>query len=137
MKAEVAIVNGNPWEIYEGVKENQKIGERDHIFTEFKPHLKEGWQWDRDKNGNPKAIHGDPQYIAIHVNGTHSFRAILEIDSKNSRLNKGLIVAEGEPLHVYIPIKFSQDRLQGIRYTTFRTLLTHESTTEFKTLKEK
>jgi hypothetical protein len=68
----------------------------------------------------PKAILRDPQYVAIHVNGTRSIRVILEIDYENSNLPQSKICPQDDPLHVYITIKnFSQDRLQGIRYTTF------------------
>jgi hypothetical protein len=139
MKAEVAILNGEPYEVYENkrIKKNQKIGEQEHIFTPFKSHVTEGWQWDKDKNGKPKAILGNPQYVVIHVNGTHSFRVILEIDYDKSDLHTGKVVCLGEPIRVYIPIKkFSKDRLQGIRYTTFRKLLTHESTVEFNAPKD-
>jgi hypothetical protein len=62
---------------------------------------------------------------------------ILEVDYKNSDLLKGIVCPKIEPIRVYIPIKaFSKDRLQGIRYTTFRTLITHNSTVEFNTPKE-
>lgn len=126
-------MNGEPHFVYKGIKENQRIGDEENIFTEFTKYVTDGWQWDRDKNGKPKAIRGDPQYVAIHVNGTHSFRAILEIDYEKSDLKKGKVVCQGNPIRVYIPIKeFSQDRLQGIRYTTFRELVTHKSTKDFK-----
>lgn len=132
LKSEVAIVNGEPWDVYKRLKKNQKIGEMEHIFTEFSTHVTHQWQWDK-YNGKPKAILGDPQYIAVHVNGTHSIRVIIEIDQKESDLNEGKVKCQGAPIRVYIPIKeFSQDRLQGIRYTTFRELITHQSTKDFK-----
>jgi len=121
MKTEIAILNGEPYEVYD--IEDRKIGEKEHIFTPFRKHVTQGWQWDKDKNGEPKSILRNPQYVAIHVKGTHSFRVILEIDYEKSDLSKGTVVCQGEPIRVYIPIKkFSKDRLQGIRYTTFRTL---------------
>ena len=126
MKAEVAIVNGNADQVYQ-------TGEVNNIFAEFTKHVTEEWHTDKDQNGKPKAIRGDPQYVAIHVNKTDSFRVIMEIDYQKSKLSEGKIVPKGKPIPVYIPIKkFSKDALQGIRYTTFRTLITHESTAEFK-----
>lgn len=138
MKAEVAIVNGNAWEVYEDVKANEKIGKEEYIFAKFTKHVTEEWHTDKDENGKPKAILGDPQYVAIHVKWTRSIRVILEIDYEKSNLLKGEICPQGYPIRVYIPIKkYSQDRLHGIRYTTFRTFITHESTADFTTPKVK
>lgn len=132
MTTEVAIINAEPHCIYEGLQENQKIGEQEHIFTPFIVYVKKCWQWDKDKNGKPKAINGNPEYVAIHANGTRSLRVILKVDFKKSHLSTGKIVCQGRPIRVYIPIKrYSQDRAQGIRYTSFEKLLTHNSTADF------
>jgi hypothetical protein len=64
--------------------------------------------------------------MAIHVNGTDLIEAIIEIDSK-STLKNGSVKNAGKAIHVHIPIRFGKDKLEGLRYTTFRKLITHES----------
>jgi len=77
------------------------------------------------------AIKGEPQYLAIHVKGKGAIYAMLEIDYNNSKLAEGKIVPQGEPIHVYIPIKsYAGNNLEGITYTTFRNLITHETSTD-------
>jgi len=81
-------------------------------------------------NWNAKTpILKEPQYVAIHVKGTGLIQAILEIDYKKSKLSQGLIVPKGEPIFVQIPIKkYVGNNLEGSRYSTFRKLITHETT---------
>lgn len=89
--------------------------------ADFTEHVKERWK--------ASPITREPQYIAIHVKGRKSIRVIIEIDHKRSELDKGIIVPKGKPIPVNIPIKrYGKDKLEKIRYTTFRKLITHEST---------
>ena len=116
MKKEVVIVNGEPEEVFEDGKVDEFVNPR---FTE---HVREKW------NAHAPIV-GEPQYVAIHVNGTDSIRVIMEIDSKRSKLPDKIIVPEGKPIPVYIPIRFAKNHtLQKITYSTFRKLITHEST---------
>jgi hypothetical protein len=68
MKEEVVIINGDPKSVYVNGKDLKKG------FTKWVTEL-----WDAHIG-----IHGEPQYAAIHVRGTDSFRVIIEIDLKNS-----------------------------------------------------
>jgi hypothetical protein len=111
MKEEVVIISGEPKNVYENGKDLTN-GYTKWVYK----------QWD-----NPTAILREPQYAAIYVKGTQSIRVIIEIDKK-SELEKGLINPVGSPIPVDIPIRFGDDKLEGIRYTTFRKLITHEST---------
>lgn len=69
----------------------------------------------------------DPQYIAIPIAGEGEVRIIAEVDYKKSDLRKGKIWLEN-PISVNIPLRFGKDKLENIRYTTFKKLITHEST---------
>lgn len=130
MKAEVVILNGDAKSVYE-IDDEIDYKVEDLIFKPFTKHVKEIWGTDK-VNGKRRAIKNDPQYVAIHILKKDFIGVIFEIDYQNSKLPEGEVCAQGDPIRVYIPIKkFSQDRLQGIRYTTFRTLITHESTAEF------
>lgn len=66
----------------------------------------------------------------MYVKTTDSIRAIIEIDYEKSKLKQtpALIVPVGSPIPVNIPIRFGNDKLEGIRYTTFRKLITHKTT---------
>lgn len=111
MKEEVVIVHGDPTSVFQNGDLN----------ADFTKHVKERWK--------ASPITKEPQYVAIHVKGTNSIRAIMEIDYKKSELGKGIIVPAGKPIPVNIPIKrYGKDKLEKIRYTTFRKLITHEST---------
>lgn len=112
MKEEVVIIQGEPKNVYINGKDS-KDGFTDWVTK----------QWD-----NPTGIRGEPQYVAIHVKGTDAIGVLIEIDSKKSKLQKGLIVPKGKPIAVSIPIRYGSDKLEGIRYTTFRKLLIHKST---------
>jgi hypothetical protein len=111
MKEEVVIIDGELRTVYVNGKD------LDNGFTDWV--MK---QWD-----NPTGIDREPQYAAIYVKGTDSIRVIIEVDSKKSELSKGLIVQQ-RVIPVFIPIRFGNDRLEGIRYTTFRKLITHKNT---------
>jgi hypothetical protein len=111
MKEEVVIINGEPHAVYVNGKDEE------NGFTHWV--MK---QWD-----NPTGIDREPQYAAINVKGTDSIGVIIEIDSKKSKLDKGLIVQK-RVIPVCIPIRYGKDKLEGIRYTTFRKLITHKNT---------
>jgi hypothetical protein len=112
MKEEVVIINGEPKNVFDNERNF------DNGFT----------KWVTNKWDNPTAILGEPQYAAIYVKGSNSIQVIMEIDSKKSKLDKGLIIPVGSPIPVFIPIRFGNDTLEGIRYTTFRKLITHKTT---------
>ena len=69
----------------------------------------------------------EPQYAAIFIKGEGEFRVIAEIDYTKSKLKRGEIWLKN-PILVRIPIRFGKDKLQGIRYTTFKKIITHETT---------
>ena len=111
MKEEVVIVQGRPDQVFQN----------EDLEADFTKHVKERWK--------ASPITREPQYVAIHVKGTKSIRAIIEVDYKKSELEKGIVVPLGKPILVNIPIKrYGKDKLEKIRYTTFRKLITHEST---------
>ena len=111
MKEELVIVNGRPNEVFVNGDEN----------ADFTEHVKKRWK--------ASPITKEPQYVAIHVKGKKSIRVIIEIDYKKSELDEGIIVAKGKPIRVNIPInRYGKDKLEKTRYTTFRKLITHETT---------
>lgn len=110
MKEEVIIVPGKRENIF-------KKGDLDGEFEQYV------YNWD-----TYIAINREPQYVAYYVTGTGTIRAIAEIDYKKSKFGQGIIAIIDEPIRVIIPVRFGKDTLQGIRYTTFKKLLTHEST---------
>jgi hypothetical protein len=114
MKEEVVIIQGEPKNVYKNGK-NPKNGFTDWVTK----------QWD-----NPTGILGEPQYAVIHVKGTGIIGVLMEIDFKKSKLQKGLIVPESDPVAISIPVRYGNDKLEGLRYTTFRKLLTHKTTDE-------
>lgn len=135
MKAEVAIVNGDAKSVYE-IKDNIDYEAKDLIFKPFTKNVTEKWGTNRVK-GKHIAIEREPHYVAIHIVEKGFIGVILEVDYQKSKLSEGLVCPQGDPIRVYISIKkYAKDRLRGIRYTTFRTLITHESAVEFNTPKE-
>jgi hypothetical protein len=76
---------------------------------------------------NPVNFEREPQFIAIFIKGENEFRIIAEIDEEKSSLRNGRIWMKNA-LEVNIPIRFGKDKLEGIRYTTFRKLVTHKTT---------
>jgi hypothetical protein len=76
---------------------------------------------------NPVNIDREPQFAALFVKGEKAVRAIAEIDLQRSDLKNGKVLLKN-PICVEIPIRFGRDKLEGIRYTTFRKLITHKNT---------
>jgi hypothetical protein len=135
VKAEVAIVNGYAKNVYK-IDENIDYKAEELVFKPFKKYVKE-WGTTELSSGKRIAIERDPQYVAIHIVEKGFIGVILEVNYQKSKLSEGLVCPQGDPIRVYIPIKkYAIDGLQGIRYTTLRTLITHESTVEFNTPKE-
>lgn len=114
MKEEVVIITGYPDSVYDNGKD---------LANGFTKHVYKKWQ-------NPVAILRELQYAAIFVTGTQSVLVIIEIDQKKSKLDQtpAIIVPLGSPIPVDIPIRIGSNKLQQIKYTTFRKLITHEST---------
>lgn len=122
MKEEVVIINRESDWVFKHPTEALKEGRLD-LNAEFHEQLKKGLK--------TAPLKGEPQYLAIHVKGKGAIYAMLEIDYKNSKLDEGEIVPQGEPIHVYIPIKsYTGNRLEKIRYTSFRKLITHKTSTD-------
>ena len=109
-KEEVLIVPGKAESVFVN-------GDWERGFTEYVTN-----RWDASA-----PIAREPAYIAIFVSDTKSVQVVAELDYKRSQLDKGLI-AMNNPQKVCIPIRFGKDTLQKFRYTTFRKLLTHETT---------
>ena len=80
---------------------------------------------------NPVNFDREPQYLAIFITGEGSFQVIAEVDYEKSDLRKGEIWMKNA-IPVTIPIRFGKDKLEGIRYTTFRKLVTHKTTDYLK-----
>jgi len=73
-----------------------------------------------------------PEYIAIRDPKGYVIVWIMKIDQSKSNFEKGLIVPEGKPIIVSINIHAKDEQLTSrIWYTSFKTLLTHNSTDEF------
>jgi hypothetical protein len=80
---------------------------------------------------NPVNFDREPQFLAIFIKGEKSLQVIAEIDSEKSDLRNGEIWMKNA-IPVTIPIRFGKDKLEGIRYTTFRKLVTHKTTDYLK-----
>ena len=76
---------------------------------------------------NPVNFDREPQYVAIFIKGESSFRVVAEVNYEKSDLRNGKIWMKNA-IPVTIPIRFGKDKLEGIRYTTFRKLVTHKTT---------
>jgi len=119
MKEEIVILNGAPKEVFKGGKIPKEFGEQIKFAD---PILK---RWTRKNN---RGLDREPQYVAIHVNGTKSIWVIREIDIKRSSLENGEIAWTGDPIVIFTPTRFGKYKLRGNKYTTFRKLITHKST---------
>jgi len=74
----------------------------------------------------------EPEYVAIMINDEISIQAIAEVDYTKSDLRNRKLWMKNA-IRVMIPIRFGKapkhkDTLQGIRYTSFRKLITHKTT---------
>ena len=74
-----------------------------------------------------------PEYLAIRDPDTFNVQLLLEIDLFKSVFEKGQIVPKGEPKKVHIILRVKNESLAKhvIWYTSFKKLLTHNSTDEF------
>ena len=116
MKKEIVIVHGNPESVYDlkdGKIDLRKANLRELKFTE----------WVKGRYDAHQTVKQSPQYVAVYVKGEKYVGAIMEID----HIEGDVIVTKGKPIPVFIPIRIGKKPFQGIRYTTFRELITHKS----------
>jgi len=80
-----------------------------------------------------------PEYLAIRDPAGVYIELLFKIDQVKSNFEKGQIVPEGRPRRVEIPLRVKDGVLTShiVWYTSFRTLLTHDSTDEFTEEKSK
>ncbi len=78
-------------------------------------------------------INRRPEYLAVRDQGGIIVEMMFKIDQTKSNFKLGRIVPQGFPRKVSIPLRMKdhQQSLFKIWYTSFKTLLTHESTDEF------
>jgi hypothetical protein len=74
-----------------------------------------------------------PEYLAIRAPGGIFIEMLFIIDQAKSTFEKGLIVPQGKPIKVSIPLRMVDETSTDhtIWYTSFRKLLTHRATNEF------
>jgi hypothetical protein len=78
-------------------------------------------------------ITGRPEYIAIRDRGSNHITVIFKIDQVKSVFEKGQIVPKGKPIKgiIFLQLNDKSPTSNIIWYTSFKTLLTHNSTDEF------
>jgi hypothetical protein len=74
-----------------------------------------------------------PTYLAIRGRGGNHVQLLFEIDQVKSIFEKGQIVPKGKPIKgiIFLQLNDKSSTSNIIWYTSFRTLLTHNSTDEF------
>jgi len=73
-----------------------------------------------------------PEYLAVRSRDSVLINRLVKINQSQSNFAKGLIVQEGDSSSVVIHLKLKDGTLADkIWYTSFKTLLTHNSTAEF------
>jgi len=74
-----------------------------------------------------------PQFLAIREPKGDRIEYVFKIDPVRSNFEKGKIFPQGEPIRALIPLRIQDRSSNGnvIWYTSFRTLVTHSSTSEF------
>jgi hypothetical protein len=80
-----------------------------------------------------------PTYLAIRGRGGNHVQLLFEIDQVKSIFEKGQIVPKGKPIKgiIFLQLNDKSPTSNIIWYTSFRTLLTHNSTEEFVEEKSK
>jgi hypothetical protein len=80
-----------------------------------------------------QAITRKPQFLAIRELKGDRVEYVFKIDPVRSNFEKGLIFPQGEPIRAMIPlrVKDRESTQNVVWYTSFRTLVTHNSTSEF------
>ena len=80
-----------------------------------------------------------PEYVAIRDHGSNHITIIFKIDQVRSNFEKGQIVPHGKPikLSIFRRVKDKSSTSNIVWYTSFKTLLTHNSTEEFMEEKSK
>ncbi len=80
---------------------------------------------------NPPITH-KPQFLAIRDPKGDRIEYVFKIDPVRSNFEKGQIFPIGEPIRAMIPLRVTDSSTQNVVwYTSFRTLVTHNSTSEF------
>jgi hypothetical protein len=74
-----------------------------------------------------------PEYIAIRGRGGNHVQLLFKIDQVKSIFEKGQIVPQGKPIKgiIFLQLNDKSPTSNIIWYTSFKTLLTHNSTDEF------
>jgi hypothetical protein len=80
-----------------------------------------------------QAIICKPQFLAIREPKGDRVEYVFKIDPVRSNFGKGQIFPQGEPIRAIIPLRLHNKSSMGnvIWFTSFRTLVTHNSTSEF------
>jgi len=80
-----------------------------------------------------QAITCKPQFLAIREPKGDRIEYVFKIDPIRSNFEKGQIFPQGEPIRVMIPLRVKDRSSTGnvVWYTSFRTLVTRNSTSEF------
>jgi len=80
-----------------------------------------------------------PEYVAVRDRDSTHITLLFKIDQVNSIFEKGQIVPQGKPikLRILLRVKEKSSTSNIIWYTSFKTLLTHNSTEEFVEEKSK
>jgi hypothetical protein len=80
-----------------------------------------------------------PEYVAIRDCGSNHIQRLFKIDAVRSIFEKGQIVPQGKPIKCIIFLQLNEKSSTSniIWYTSFKTLLTHNSTGEFMEEKSK
>jgi len=73
------------------------------------------------------------EFLAIRGRFSNKILRIVKIDKSKSDYTKGLIVPDGKPFKAFIDLKVETDGILDGRiwYTSFRTLMTHNSVNDF------
>jgi hypothetical protein len=79
------------------------------------------------------AIKGKPQFLAIRDMKGDRIEYVFKIDPLKSNFGMGQIFPVGEPIRAMIPLRLRDKESTGnvVWYSSFRTLVTHNSTSEF------
>ncbi len=74
-----------------------------------------------------------PQFLAIRAPKGDHIEYIFKIDPVRSNFKNGQISPQGEPIRAMIPLRLHNrsSTQKVVWYTSFRTLVTHNSTSEF------
>jgi hypothetical protein len=92
------------------------------------------YTYDKDVYEANRAITHRPDFLAIRDAETLNVEMLFKIDQAKSNFGKGQVVTQGDPKGATIHLRTEMDISSThniVWYTSFKTLLTHESTKEF------